>query len=64
MVAVAKWLRRRVVIPIFVGSIPTSHPKLLRDRLTVGRRTLNPSIVVRVHVPQPLLNRVSYFGKI
>ena len=24
----------------------------MRDRLTVGRRTLNPLIMVRIHVPQ------------
>ena len=26
MVAMAKWLTHRIVIPTYVGSIPTSHP--------------------------------------
>ncbi len=26
MVAVAKWLTHRIVIPTYVGSIPISHP--------------------------------------
>lgn len=26
----------------------------MRDRLMVGRRTLDPSIMVRIHVPQPV----------
>ena len=28
MVTVVKWLTRRIVAPLRVGSIPTSHPKL------------------------------------
>ena len=28
MVVVVKWLTRRIVAPVFVGSIPTSHPIL------------------------------------
>ena len=28
MVTVVKWLTRRIVVPLRVGSIPTSHPKL------------------------------------
>lgn len=30
MVAVAKWLRRLVVIQLFAGSNPVGHPKVLR----------------------------------
>ena len=26
-VPVAEWLRRRIVVPVYVGSIPTGHPK-------------------------------------
>ena len=26
MVNVAEWLRRRIVIPVYVGSNPTVHP--------------------------------------
>ena len=26
MVLVAEWLRRRIVVPVYVGSIPTAHP--------------------------------------
>ena len=27
MVNVAEWLRRRIVVPVYVGSNPTVHPK-------------------------------------
>ena len=27
---------------------------ILRDRLTVGQRTLDPFTMVRIHVPQPI----------
>lgn len=30
MAGVAKWLRHRVVVPAFVGSIPIARPILLR----------------------------------
>lgn len=26
MVTVAEWFRRRIVVPVYVGSNPTSHP--------------------------------------
>lgn len=26
MVAVAEWLRRKIVVLVYVGSIPTGHP--------------------------------------
>ena len=27
MVNVAEWFRRRIVVPVYVGSNPTVHPK-------------------------------------
>ena len=30
MVAVAKWLTHRIVIPTYVGSIPISHPIIMK----------------------------------
>ena len=29
MVNVAEWSRRRIVVPVYVGSNPTEHPKLI-----------------------------------
>ena len=53
MVAMVKWLTRRVVVPLFEGSIPSSHPIIqtadrygtLGCRQAVRHRTLTPALV-------------------
>ena len=53
MVAMVKWLTRRVVVPLFEGSIPSSHPIIqtadkygtLGCRQAVRHRTLTPAFV-------------------
>lgn len=48
MVAVVKWLTRRIVAPVLEGSIPSSHPIKLIHRgvaKSVRQRTLTPSCV-------------------
>lgn len=39
MVAVAKWLTHRIVIPTYVGSIPISHP-IRSSRITLERESI------------------------
>ena len=44
MVAIVKRLRPRVVIPLYVGSNPTSHPIAMVAQ-SVEQRTENPCVV-------------------
>ena len=38
MVGIVKWLRPRVVAPVYVGSNPTTHPTFYQNAMTLGYR--------------------------
>ena len=38
MVGIVKWLRPRVVAPVYVGSNPTTHPIFYQNAMMLGYR--------------------------
>ena len=54
MVFLAEWFRRRIVVPVYVGSNPTEHP-ILRISVMVAHITLNDLVVVRIHYSQQIM---------
>ena len=52
MVFLAEWFRRRIVVPVYVGSNPTEHPMILGYGVMVTRQILVLSFQVRVLIAQ------------
>lgn len=54
MASVAKWLRQRIVIPPFVGSIPIVRPDLQVMKVTHDKAPQDPHKASALHEPAVL----------
>ena len=67
MVGIVKWLRPRVVAPVYVGSNPTTHPIEVVGVSPSGKATDSDSVIRRFESCYPSfesLKRLSFFMRL